>query len=223
MTVDEASRSYHRQMIRYYDGPKYSFDWDDVRQSYVDDESNLTADRQRIVTELHDTFSGRNVLEIASGGGRWTAHIAQTAESVLATDTSGQVLNIGRSLVTARNVKFLQCDAFDSGKLEGSFDAAFHFNFINHVPYSDWSRLLEQIHSKLDPGSVVVMGGQLYRGSESHDGLNYHSEYDCSDGVHYKLIDNIPDEAQVASLVGHLVKDLEFSVRSGWWARYSVP
>lgn len=221
--VDLKSHSYRRQMIEYYDGAKYSYDWDGVRQSYIDDEANLSVEQRRTIEQIQRVFSGRKVLELAAGGGRWTKHIVQTAESVLATDTSEQVLAIGRSLVKAANVRFVQSDAFDLDQLEGRFDAAFHFNFINHLSYSDWPRLVESLHRKLTRGSVVVMGGQRYRAPESDDGIDFYSDRECSDGKRYRLIDNLPDEAQVQSVIGNLVKNMEFTMDHRWWVKYTVP
>ena len=221
--VDLKSHSYRRQMIEYYDGAKYSYDWDSVRQSYIDDEGNLSVEQRRTIEQIQQVFSGRRVLELAAGGGRWTKHIAQTAESVLATDTSEQVLAIGCGLVNEANVEFVQSDAFDLGQLDERFDAAFHFNFINHVPYSDWHRLVENVHRKLTRGAVVVMGGQRYRAPESDDGIDYYSDRECSNGKRYRLIDNLPDEAQVESVIGHLVEDMEFTMDNRWWTEYTVP
>ena len=221
--ADLKSQSYLTQMIEYYDGAKYSYDWDGVRQSYIDDEAKMTAEQSRTIEQLQHTFSGRKVLELGAGGGRWTKHIAQTAKSVLATDTSEQVLAVGRSLVEETNVNFLQCDAFDLSRIEGHFDAAFHFNFINHVSFSEWPRLLEHLHGRLDSGAVVVMGGQHYRGPDSDDGIDYYADRECSDGKRFTLIDNLPDEAQVEFVIGHLIENLEFTLDDRWWAKYCVP
>lgn len=221
--MDLKSHSYRRQMIEYYDGAKYSYDWDGVRQSYIDDEANLSVEQRRTIEQIQRVFSGRRVLELAAGGGRWTKHIARTAKSVLATDTSEQVLAIGRSLVKEANVDFVQSDAFDLGQLDERFDAAFHFNFINHLAYSDWPRLVKSLHRKLSRGAVVVMGGQRYRASKSDDGIDYYSDRECSNGKRYRLIDNLPDEDQVKFVIGHLVEDMEFTMDNRWWTKYTVP
>lgn len=221
--MDLKSQTYRRQMIEYYDGAKYSYDWDGVRQSYIDDEANLSVEQRRTIEQVQHVFSGRRVLELAAGGGRWTKHIAQTAKSVLATDTSEQVLAIGRSLVNEVNVKFVQSDAFDLGQLDERFDAAFHFNFINHLSYSDWPRLVESLHRKLSCGAVVVMGGQRYRAPESDDGIDFYSDRKCPNEKCYRLIDNLPDADQVQSTIGHLVNDMEFTMDNRWWAKYTVP
>ena len=221
--MDLKSHSYRRQMIEYYDGAKYSYDWDGVRQSYIDDESSLSVEQRRTIEHIQREFSGRKVLELAAGGGRWTKHIARAAKSVLATDTSKQVLAIGRNWVKEANVDFVQSDAFDLGQLDERFDAAFHFNFINHLSYSDWPRLVKNLHRKLTHGAVVVMGGQRYRASESDDGIDYYSDRECSNGKRYRLIDNLPDEAQVQSVIGHLVENMEFTMDHRWWTKYTVP
>ena len=216
------SAAYIAQMVEYYDGAKYGSDWDQVRRSYVDDDAHMKPELGRLMGKLQQTFKGRRVLELAAGGGRWTRYLAVTAESVLATDTSAQILKIGRELVPAANVQFRRCDAFELGDLAGPFDGAFHFNFINHLPYGSWPRLLEQVHGKLTPGAVVVMGGQLYRGPQS-DGGDFYGERGCSNGKRYKLIDNWPEPEQVQDLIGHLARDIEFEIDCGWWVKYRVP
>ena len=219
--MEQRGRPYYDQMIEYYDGAKYSFDWGAVRQSYVDDYADLKPEQEPSVEYLQQTLSGRRVLEVAAGGGRWTRHIAAVAESVVATDTSDQILKIGRRLVPDANVQFLKYDAWNLDALRGTFDAAFHYNFINHVPFSDWPALLQHIHTKLEPGAVVLMGGQDFRGPVRDD-LDWYSEYDCTDGKHYELVDNVPEEKQLISLIGLLAQNIEFDQHAGWWVKYSV-
>ena len=90
------SAAYIAQMVEYYDRAEYGSDWDQVRRSYVDDDAHMKPELGRLMGKLQQTFKGRRVLELAAGGGRWTRYLAVTAESVLATDTSAQILKIGR-------------------------------------------------------------------------------------------------------------------------------
>jgi 2-polyprenyl-3-methyl-5-hydroxy-6-metoxy-1,4-benzoquinol methylase len=52
-------------------------------------------------TILQNTFSGKNVFEVACGTGFWTEKIAQTTASVYATDIMKQLLK----LLNRRNTK----------------------------------------------------------------------------------------------------------------------
>lgn len=130
-------------------------------------------------------------------------------------------ISVGRSLTSAPNIRYQQCDAFDLSQIVGSFNAAFHFNFINHVSYKNWAALVENLHSKLEPGAIVVMGGQLYQGSDT-DGVDHFAERGAENGERYMLTDNIPDENKVQEVLGNLITDLEFIVDHRWLAKYVV-
>jgi len=151
--------TYNQQMIAYYYGAKYGHDWEAVRQSYLRSQANVKPSLRRAMLMLQDAFRGRRVLELAAGGGQWSREIAQTAKTVLATDTSERVLEVGRSLTEEINITYRRCDAFDVSEIDGSFSGAFHFNFINHLCYTQWAGLVEHLHTKLEAGAVVVMGG----------------------------------------------------------------
>ena len=214
--------SYYREMVEYYDGAKYAFDWRAVKQAYTEAETKMGAERRATMEWLQEAFAGRRVLELACGGGAWTRHIARTASSVLATDTCGEMLRIGRELTPAANVEFGLRDAFDLAGLPRRFDAAFHFNFINHVAYEDWPRLLGGLHAVLEPGAVVVMGGQPYRGDQQDGRGNNYDWRACDSGQRYRLIDNWPDEGRVRAAVGDQAEELEYHEKQGWMARYRV-
>ncbi|NKB70535.1 MAG: methyltransferase domain-containing protein [Candidatus Latescibacteria bacterium] len=213
--------SYFAQMYEYYDGAKYNFDWDSVRKGYEKTHAQWGAD---VSQHMGDYFRGRKVLELACGGGFWTRYIAATAEAVVATDIAAWTTEIGPEFAPQDNVSFFQCDARDLSPIAGQFDAAFHYNFINHVPYDDWSKVLDELHTKLTPGARVLMGGQQFRGEhQDPDSADFYSLRTCDNGKTFKLIDNIPDEERVSALLGSrgILREYDGS-DGGWWVKYEV-
>ena len=225
---------YFEQMFEYYNGAKFNFDLDQVRAGYEEmHEKVASTERQnsRSVTRMQiiqDYFCDRRVLELACGGGFWTKYIAETAEYVLATDITKWAIEMAPEFVSQKNVAFLQCDARNLAEVKGIFNAAFHYNFFNYVPLGDWGALIKELHSKLSPGALVMMGGQKYRGDrrDSETG-DYFDLRTCDNGQAFKLVDNIPDEQLIISLLGSRGSLKEYAFKSlnegeGWWVKYEV-
>ena len=93
---------------------------------------------------------------------------------------------------------------------------------------SQW--FTERLRAKghLEPGARVIMGGHQYRGEHRDPGqADYYSLRTCDNGQTFKLVDNIPEERLVASLLGSRGALLEYTFkhygeREGWWVKYEV-
>ena len=82
------------------------------------------ADLASLRTWLREQLTGHAVLEVACGTGYWTQAICASAESIVATDINGQVLDIARHKTYTRDkVEFRIADAYTPGGLSGDFTA----------------------------------------------------------------------------------------------------
>jgi ubiquinone/menaquinone biosynthesis C-methylase UbiE len=177
---------------------------------------------------LQLTLAKRRVLEIACGAGVWTQFIAEVAERVVATDPCPQLLNYGGQL-NLLNTEWVECDAFSLNKIEGAFNGACHINFINHIPLELLPTFLEQMHRRLEPGSVVFCASQRWQGSveepwyqkpETGDmvSLRHHD-----DGRPIEVVDTLFTEDLLRGLLCGKARQLQITLKPWWWwASYKI-
>jgi SAM-dependent methyltransferase len=132
----------------------------DIASSY--DERYEDSERQDDLDELHeriaDLFANHKVLELGCGTGYWTETLACSAESVLAIDTSPEMLALARERVDAASVEFQQGDAFAlPDDMAGRFTACFAGFFWSHVKREDQEKYLKYLRAKLGKDVLLVL------------------------------------------------------------------
>ncbi len=184
-------------MLEYYD--QRASEYDKVYQK-PERQKNL-----RELESIHETiFKGLNILEIACGTGYWTQFIAKSAHSILATDYNSEVIKIAKS----RNyyeckISFMQSDAYSLENINGSFSGGYCGFWWSHIPRSRTEEFLYKFHSKLLPGSKVVMIDNRYvEGSStpisrtSDTGDTYQLRK-LEDGSEHEVLKNFPSEEEL--------------------------
>ena len=162
------------------------------------------------------------MLEVACGAGTWTQFIAEVAEQVVATDPCPQLLDHGRQL-NLPNTQWIECDAFSLGKVEGSFNAACHFNFMNHVPSALLPTFIEELHQRLEPGAVIFCATQRWQGSAEEPWYQKSETGDMvslrhhDDGRPIEVVDTYFTEESVSELLAGKGRDLEITLKPWWW------
>ena len=221
--------TYYRQMFEYYDGAKYNYHFDSVRQSVIDRYRKYGKGLSYILDKIPMLFTGRRVLELACGGGFFTKYLAEVAEFVLAFDFSPNLIEVAKGLGEAENMEFMVCDALNLDRLPGTFNAAFHVGFISHVPLADWDELLSGLHNRLDPGAVVFMeAGSAFQGEHQKPNQeDFFTRRPCKNGTTYEIVDNtFCDKESIASRLGPNATDIQFfrpkSTTNYWWVSYVV-
>jgi hypothetical protein len=153
------------------------------------------------------------------------------AQSVVATDTSTQLLELVHDLLNGTDsITTCPLDALDPHGYPAGCDAAFHFNFINHLSRRDWTRFIGALHTALGPGSRVLMGAQRCVGVVSAsslgidaDPLDRADQRRCPDGSEYAIIDNEFTEEDLKGMLAGRAKELKMApVHRMWWASYMV-
>ena len=108
-----------------------SYTWhDQVMCEYYDDcppndlsQPESGSEEERLVQAMRQALQKRRVLEVACGAGWASRHVAQVAESVVATDVSPKRLALARKLGrVVPNLHVIKADAYGLDKVEGSFD-----------------------------------------------------------------------------------------------------
>jgi demethylmenaquinone methyltransferase/2-methoxy-6-polyprenyl-1,4-benzoquinol methylase len=146
----------------------------------------------------------RRVLEVACGTGYWTAVVARTARSVLATDLTEEVLAVARAKsLPPERVTFRRADAYELTAVPGEVDATLAAFWWSHVPREKLPRFLHGLHERLGSGARVLMLDNRYvEGSstpiaraDAHG--NTYQRRALANGSVYEVLKNVPTPAEV--------------------------
>lgn len=97
-----------------------------------------------------------SVLEIAAGTGQWTGILAESADRLLVTDASPEMLALNRAKHgQPPGVHYRVADAF-ALKLTQRFDAIFFGFFLSHVPPDSFDRFWDGVSAVLEPDGMAV-------------------------------------------------------------------
>ncbi|MHC4696354.1 MAG: class I SAM-dependent methyltransferase [Planctomycetota bacterium] len=212
-------------MREYYDRRAREYE-----QIYRRDDPVRQAEQARIAEALRGALAGRRVLEIACGTGYWTSAIAETAEHVVATDASAEMLAIARAkAMPAGKVEFLRADAYALDAVAGTFGAAVAMCWLSHVPKDHMQAFLAQLHARLTPDAVVFladnvfvpgMGGEFVSRPGCADTFKRRT---LNDGSQHEILKNYYGEDELRALLRPWADNLQ--VRMGkcfWWVIYRV-
>jgi SAM-dependent methyltransferase len=100
-----------------------------------------------------------SLLEIGSGGGRFTAPLAERASQLIASDTSPSMLRLLRERFRDRpGISFLPLDGHDLRAIpDATLDAVFSYDVFVHLPAWHIYLYLEEIRRVLRPGARAVL------------------------------------------------------------------
>jgi len=180
-------------------------------------------DLRHLKNWLPAAFSHRRVLEVACGTGYWTQFIATKAAHVVATDATQETLDIAQKRITARNVDFHIADAYALPHQLGRFDAAFGGFWFSHVPRSRIRRFLDNLHARLEPGSVVLFLDNLYvEGSSSpitgrDDEGNTYQSRKLADGTSHRVLKNFPSADDLIKAIDGVGKNPRYQQSDYYW------
>ncbi|MCZ7648668.1 MAG: class I SAM-dependent methyltransferase [Planctomycetota bacterium] len=189
--------------------------------------------------EIREVLRGRRVLELACGTGFFTEFAAETAERVLATDLSDEMLAEARRRSYPRgNVAFGKADAFALHEVGEPVDAVLAVQWFSHVPKVRYADLLGGINARLGRGGVVYLadGGHdaqavpgtmpgrakyLKPGFEDVYSLRQAQDSERS----YEIVKNhFKSEAEMRAVFGPYAANLETRLGEFFWrAWYTAP
>jgi 2-polyprenyl-3-methyl-5-hydroxy-6-metoxy-1,4-benzoquinol methylase len=183
-----------------------------------------------LVAELRRVLRGRHVLEVACGGGHWTALAAGSAASIVAIDASPAMLAAARARgLRPDQVVFRPGNAYDLAEVPGDLDAGLAMQWLSHVPRRRLAAFLDGWHARLGPGAVVFISDNRCNPEtpEQHYGKPGHDDtYELRvlpDGTSYEIVKNYFTEDELRSILGTGVTDLaiHLDIRQ-WWLSYTV-
>jgi demethylmenaquinone methyltransferase/2-methoxy-6-polyprenyl-1,4-benzoquinol methylase len=182
------------------------------------------ADLRLIEQWLPTKFAGARVLEIASGTGYWTQHIAPVATSIVGVDASAETIQIAKSRPNNMRAQWVVGDAYALPVPDELYDAAFAGFWFSHVPLARQQEFLLGLNNTLRSGARVVMLDNLYVEGNStpltepdSEGNTYQSR-NLVDGSVYRVLKNYPTELALCELVAPFSVQPTYTEWKYYWA-----
>jgi demethylmenaquinone methyltransferase/2-methoxy-6-polyprenyl-1,4-benzoquinol methylase len=190
-----------REMNEYY---RKNVHHHDECMSYTD---NLSMEKllASIIERIEKDIKDKDVLEIACGTGNWTQVLSKRARSVVACDINeAYLIEAKKKEYQNDKVVFKVADAYRLQGIDRKFNLAFGADWFSHIPKSTIKRFIETLHSKLLPGSKVIMIDMLPKpeldrmfSHIDHEG-NVIQKRILPNGKEYQVVKNFPAEKELA-------------------------
>lgn len=173
--------------------------------------------------KVREALRDHRVLEIACGTGYWTAQLAQSATSVLATDINREMIEAAKAKpFPAGKVRFALADAFDL-QVDGTFSACFAGFWWSHVRKQDQTAFLDQLRTRLGKDAHLVLIDNIYvEGSSTPiartdlDGNTYQIRT-LADGTRNEVIKNFPTDSALRKKMAATLKDIRIFRLKHYW------
>ena len=179
---------------------------------------------------VKDFFQNKSVLEIACGTGYWTEIISSCADSIVAIDSSKEVLDIARSKsYNKNNIKFIVDDALSLSKINNTFDSSFCGFWLSHLKKKNLKPFILNLHKKLKEDSIVVMIDNNYVKDSStpvsrmdEEGNTYQLRK-LEDDSEYEVLKNFYLEDGLKNIFKNYSLNLEIIILKYYWRiKYNV-
>lgn len=138
---------WHRREGRFYRGEEHRIAW--------------MAELQMVREEIVRLEPHGRALELACGTGLWTGLVAESADSLVAVDSSLEALAINRARTRGRHVEFVQADLF-TWRPNRKFDFVFFGFWISHVPEDQFVDFWRFVGDVLEPNGRVFLVDSLW-------------------------------------------------------------
>lgn len=210
-------------VIAYYDS--IAAHYDNAAAEVADEQlEDLDEAREQISTLL----AGHRILELGCGSGAWTEVLAETAESIVATDASAAMLELaqmhGEDL---DNVEYRLMDALalpdDLGTGEDKFTAVFLGGLWAHLTRKQQDDLLQTVKKRLGKDVLLVLFDDNYVEGESAvtvrtDLLGNTHEFQLdADGKQHELVKNYPTDSALRKRVGVAGREIRVARWEFYW------
>jgi SAM-dependent methyltransferase len=231
MASPDAGFDAESEMVEYYSrlAPRY--------ESKAGVGIPMSAEQQAYFEHLLPFFTKdlaeRDVLEVSCGPGTWTHRVAPFVKSIVAVDINESTLVEARKKSYPENrVRFVAASNYTLEGIGGPFNAGFAKDWCSHIPKPKVRDFLAVFHSKLLPGSRVVLADTWYPDDKTRQKFS-HIDADgnvfvlrkipgANDGRVWRVIKNCPTEAEWRAHLEGVASDIEYQVhRHDWRLAYT--
>lgn len=185
-------------------------------------------ERQDDLAELREQVAGvvdgHIVLELACGDGYWTSVLAETADSVLATDINpGMIAAAEARRLPADKVRFRVADALDLPADIGEFTAVFIGFFWSHLGREEQDRLLAQLRQRVGKDVLLVLADDAYVEGSSETIARTDAEGTtwqilvAPDGKRYEMPKNFPSDSMLRKRLASSVREIKIARLEYYW------
>ena len=201
----------------------YSKRAQEYEQIYQRDDPIRQSEQIKIAVEIKKIFCKKNVLEVACGTGFWTFFLSETANKIVATDNSEEVIEIAQSKSYRCPVIFQKCDAYDLPFSALSFDGGLANFWFSHISKDKIELFLDGFHRVLSNKAIVFIadnvfnegiGGKLvrYRGNENTYKIRF-----LENGDKYKILKNYYSEKELVNIFSRYGDPLNIYFGNYFW------
>lgn len=188
-------------------------------------EPDLDEDAQAAAEHVSEALANHKVLELGCGTGFWTEFIAETAESVLATDINEIMLEIAQEREYAlENVDFAQADWLDLKLPEGrQFSACFAAGMWPHVKREDYAKVFKNIKAAIGAGGFLVLIGDnnvedfTPPTARTDAEGNTYQRRELPDGSLVEVLKNFPTDSYLKKKFATVARDIRLSRNEFFW------
>jgi len=172
---------------------------------------------------LKNSFSKKEVFEIACGTGYWSQYISETAKSIFATDINDSVLDIARLKKYSCPAQIHKADIFHLSNLAQNFNSGFAGFIWSHILKQELPQFINHFLSKIQKdGFVVLVDNTFVKGSstpviktDKHG--NSFQNRKLKDGKSYTVIKNYPSDEEIRELIDPVGKDIKIIRLDYYW------
>jgi SAM-dependent methyltransferase len=179
------------------------------------------AEMRRQVAEI---LRGHVVLELACGTGYWTRIIADSADSVVATDINPEMLALAKlRALPADKVQFRVADAYALPDDLGRFTAVFIGFWWSHLKREEQERFVAQLRGKFGKDVLLVLLDEVYVEGSSEtvartdlEGNTYQIRT-APDNERYEIRKNYPSDSTLRKKLASCAREIKIVRIYHYW------
>ncbi|MGH8855434.1 MAG: class I SAM-dependent methyltransferase [Telluria sp.] len=206
--------SFFSAIADHYDS-QFHDESDEDRQDDLDD----------VAEQVSELMRGHTVLELGCGTGYWTDVLAETAQSVLATDISEEMLNVARGHGEGlENVQYRVVDALNLPNDLGKFTAVFAGFLWSHLRREEQDAFLAGLRARIGSNALLVLIDDEYVEGVSPTVArtdaqgNTWANFVDADGTRHELPKNYPTDSALRKRLGTAVREIKIGRWDSCWA-----
>jgi SAM-dependent methyltransferase len=192
-----------------------------VERTYDDPERQVDLDQMR--AQVAQVLRGHVVLELGCGSGYWTAQIAESADSVLATDINPEMIALAQQRGLPGKVSFKVADGQDLPADIGDFTAVFIGFWWSHMRRDEQDRFLAQLRARVGKDVLLVIldddyveGSSVTVARTDLEGNTYQI-LTAPDGQRYELPKGYPSDSALRKRLAPAVREIRIARTEFYW------